>query len=305
MSSSSSGSRTRRSTRSRISARASASNTPTRPPMTVLRTIFGDEGDVGTSAGCTTSALPVCRSASVWSAVSRFSRRLRRMIAPTSGRQLVDPVLNENGGLIDLRPVRVPAEGDELRSEDVRDSGSPPGAGVGRGDRDDVRVALRLHVDLAADVALTESQLPADQPVDGVQVDEPEVRRRLLVSVDRREEDVAVAENLLVESGITEENGDRRGVLLLLGQRQTQRRERDQDDAEHDEADAPPESLDDSVDVPPIRVLAGALARHLKTCRCSRNPRPPIRVYRIATPSICFPPSRELVAGFEPRCRSR
>ena len=75
-----------------------------------------------------------------------------------------------------------------------------------------------------------------------------------------------MAENRLVESGITEENGDRRGVLLLLGQRQTQRRERDQDDAEHDEADAPPESLDDSVDVPPIRLLAGALARHLKTC---------------------------------------
>ena len=53
--------------------------------MTVLRTIFGEEADVGTSAGCTTSALPVCRSARVWSAVSRFSRRLRRTSPPPPG----------------------------------------------------------------------------------------------------------------------------------------------------------------------------------------------------------------------------
>ena len=256
--------------------------------MTVLRTIFGEEGDVGTSAGCTTSALPVCRSARVWSAVSRFSRRLRRMSPTTPGRQLVDPLLKESGCLVDLGHVRVPTEGDELRSEDVRDGGGPPCAGVGRGDRDDVRVALRLHVDLAADVALTESHLPADQPVDRVQVDEPQVRRRLLVSVDRREEDVAVAENLLVESGITKENGDRRGVLLLLGQGQTQHRKRDRDDDEHDEAGAPPESLDDSVDVPPIRMLAGALARHLKMC-CRTLFWMPIRLYRIRRPRSPFP----------------
>ena len=270
MSSSSSGSRTRRSTRSRIRARANASNTPTRPPMTVLRTILGRRRDVGTSAGCTTSALPVCRSASVWSAVSRFSRRLRRTSPPPPGGSSLIRFCRRVVAWSIFATSASRRKAMNCCSEDVRDGGGPLRAVVGRGHRDDVRVALRLHVDLAADVPLTESQRLADQPIDRVQVDEPEVRRRLLVSVDRREEDVSVAEDLLVESRVTEENGDRRGVLLLLDQGQAQRRERDQDDAEHDEAGATPESLDDPVDVPPVRLLAGTLGRHLKMS--SRNP---------------------------------